>query len=247
MNYRELINLGLTEKESKVYLASLKLGKSAVQKIATTSKVNRATTYVIIENLMEKGLMSSYTEGKKQFFIAESPEKLSLLFREQQMEIQKKQEYLDKILPELKSLKQEDNEGPVVRYYKGKEGIIKMLQEFSEIKKEETVILAYSVDSTNAFFSKEETKKWIEKRKNQKQKTKAIYTFKDGEIPVFKNNKVKKVPLNKYPITSDIAVYNNKIRMASLNNKIGLIIEDKEMAQTMKAILALAWEGANNT
>ena len=34
MDYRELTYLGLAEKEAKVYLAALELGKSPVQKIA---------------------------------------------------------------------------------------------------------------------------------------------------------------------------------------------------------------------
>ena len=76
MDYRELNYLGLNEKEAKVYLAALELGKSSVQNIAKKADVNRATTYVVIEALIKRGLMSSANENKKQYFIAEAPEKL---------------------------------------------------------------------------------------------------------------------------------------------------------------------------
>ena len=65
---RELMEIGLNEKEVKVYLASLELGQSAVQAIANKSGVNRATTYFVIEGLTTKGLISSFHQGKKQFF-----------------------------------------------------------------------------------------------------------------------------------------------------------------------------------
>ena len=61
----KLKELGLAEKEAKVFLASLELGSSAVQEIAKKAEINRATTYVIIEKLMKKGLMSS-VGGKRQ-------------------------------------------------------------------------------------------------------------------------------------------------------------------------------------
>ncbi len=241
MNYRELINIGLTEKESKVYLASLKLGKSAVQKIATTSKVNRATTYVIIENLMEKGLMSSCTEGKKQFFIAESPEKLSLLFREQQMEIQKKQEYLDKILPELKSLKQDDSEGPVVRYYEGKEGLRAMAEELYISEDTKIAKSIYSADLLTKIFTKEELSSFRTRRKNQK--TKAQVILNDDLNQIHSDAVMHKIPSKQYNLECDISFYDDIARIATLKKPYsGLIIKNKEISSTLEILFDLAWK-----
>jgi hypothetical protein len=53
------------------------------------------------------------------------------------------------------------------------------------------------------------------------------------------------VPFDKFPISCDIAVYGNKARFASLTNRlVGVIIEDEEIARSMRAILDLAWEAA---
>ena len=65
-----LIELGLSEKEASVYLASLELGASSVQKISQQAKINRATTYVIIESLSKKGLMSTMEKAGKIFFFS---------------------------------------------------------------------------------------------------------------------------------------------------------------------------------
>lgn len=241
MNYRELLNIGLSEKESKVYLASLKLGKSSVQKIATSAKVNRATTYVIIEHLMEKGLMSSTTEGKKQYFIAESPEKLSLLFREQQMEIQKKQDYLDKILPDLKSLKQKENDGPVVRYFEGKDGMRAMSDEFFLHDHKETANTFFSFDLLKNIFSEEE-RKWMQRRRQDKDiKIRSIINDKDRKIK--SDAKIQTVSSKDYPITADLAFFGDKVRIVTQKgDPFGIIIQNKEIANTFKTLFKLAWE-----
>ena len=165
---KDLEYLGLSEKEALIYMAALELGKAPVQKIAQKAGVNRATTYVIIEALSKKGLISNYTEGKKQFFCAEAPEKLSLLFREEVMEIQRRQEYLDKILPELKSLNASVKSKPVVRYYEGKAGLRAMSEEFFITNHKEEARSLYSFDLLNDIFSKDEILEMRKKRQNKK-------------------------------------------------------------------------------
>ena len=59
------------------------------------------------------------------------------------------------------------------------------------------------------------------------------------------NSENTKVPFDKFPITCDIAVYGNKVRIASLANRlVGIVIEDEEIAKSMEAILKLALESA---
>jgi sugar-specific transcriptional regulator TrmB len=81
--FDKLRHLGLSENEAKVYMAMLELGPSVVVEIARKSGINRPTTYVQIESLKKKGLVSTQAKGKKQFFIAESPDKLELLIEKQ--------------------------------------------------------------------------------------------------------------------------------------------------------------------
>ena len=80
----DLQKIGLTEKEAKVYLAALELGQSTVQQISQKAKVNRATTYVILESLMDKSVIKTLEQGKKRFFVAEGPYALKNVIRKQQ-------------------------------------------------------------------------------------------------------------------------------------------------------------------
>ncbi len=245
MDYKELVNLGLSEKEAKVYLAALELGKSVVQKIARKAEVNRATTYVIIDVLMKKGLISSYAEGKKQYFCAESPEKLNLLFREQITIIQKREEYLKEILPNLKALEVGDKNKPIVRYFEGKEGLKSIAEEISSYK-EDPARMVYSEDLLRTIFSDQERKTMKTKRIKKKVKTKILYNYKNNILKNTQDGTRIKIFEKDYPITCDIAIFGkDKIRMTTLKNKImGLIIENKEIHTTLKSIFDLAWIGA---
>lgn len=64
--------LGLTEHESKVYLAALSLGPSSASQIAEQTGIKRPTVYLALENLAKQGLMSENLAGKKRLFEAES-------------------------------------------------------------------------------------------------------------------------------------------------------------------------------
>ena len=77
---KELQEVGLQEKEAKVYIAMLELGRATAQDIAKKADVNRATTYFVMENLMKKGLASAIDEGPRQYFLPEDPSQLEAIF-----------------------------------------------------------------------------------------------------------------------------------------------------------------------
>ena len=104
----ELKHLGLSEKEAQVYLSALDLGPATAQDISDKSKVNRATTYVMIEMLAARGLMNTFEKEKRRYYFAESPERLSSILRIQQKELEEKQNEFEKSLPRLMSLFQTD-------------------------------------------------------------------------------------------------------------------------------------------
>jgi hypothetical protein len=52
------------------------------------------------------------------------------------------------------------------------------------------------------------------------------------------------VPENKVYFSPEINIYDNKIMIASWKEKLGIIIESKEIAEAMKTIYELAWKEA---
>ncbi|OGY79245.1 MAG: hypothetical protein A3B74_00110 [Candidatus Kerfeldbacteria bacterium RIFCSPHIGHO2_02_FULL_42_14] len=248
MLYKELIQLGLSEKEAKVYLASLELGKATVQKIAEKSGVNRATTYFILESLLKLGLVSTYDQDKKTYFSAEPPELLINLLKKQEAEIHQKARNFENILPELRSVYNLAEDKPRVRFYEGKDGLFAIQQDFLQTndRKIETV---FSRDDVEEVFTQQEREEYLNKRLNKQLHCFAIYTRKGGSfLPDSVGQMMADayyIPSDKYPISSDITIYDDKIAMASLRGKLsGVIIENKEIANTLRSIFYLALETA---
>lgn len=244
MNYRELTHLGLSEKEAKVYLSALELGKTSVQNISKKAEVNRATTYVIIEALMKKGLMTSVEQDKKQYFHAEPPEKLRMLFESMETEIVRKLDYLDKMLPELRALYATQKGKPVVRYFEGKEGVKAMSEEFFIDKHTEPARMIFSNDLLDNYFTAEEINYFLNRRISKGIKVRSIFNDEKKLIDTEEND--YRIDADKYPITSDIAIFGDKVRIVTQKGElVGMIIENKEIANTLKTLFELAFKRKN--
>ncbi len=111
-----LIDFGLSEYESMVYLASLSLGPSTVGEIAKKSGVKRTTVYPVIESLKQKGIMSVKIIGLKSLFQAENPDKLEII-------IEQKAKKLKNMIPELTALQNLTGNESIIKYYEGVAGV----------------------------------------------------------------------------------------------------------------------------
>src|SRR3989344_550645 len=129
MTEKILQKIGLSDKEIKIYLTSLRLGPSSVRQVADSSGINRGTAYDILKSLIDLGLVSYYHKDKKQYFIAEDPEKIKDTIEDKKNELEKTRIELDKIIPELKSIYNKAGEKPVVKLYDGFAGIKIILQD----------------------------------------------------------------------------------------------------------------------
>ena len=104
-----LRDLGLSDKETQVYLTLLSFGQSAVNAIARKAKLNRVTTYDILKYLQEKGLVSYVVKSGVKYFEAAEPQKLL-------GDLQEKEDKVKSILPELEMLKQSLKEKPSIEF-----------------------------------------------------------------------------------------------------------------------------------
>jgi sugar-specific transcriptional regulator TrmB len=89
MNANYLKNLGLSEKEIKIYLNLLENGILSVRGLAQVSGLNRGSVYDILKNLQEKGLVSYFHKDTKQNFIAENPEKILNILKDKEEEFKR--------------------------------------------------------------------------------------------------------------------------------------------------------------
>ena len=76
MSVATIEKLGLTEKESKFYLTSLRIGPASMQVLARKSGIDRGTAYHVAQTLKSKGLFSVVEDGKRPLFRVTHPREL---------------------------------------------------------------------------------------------------------------------------------------------------------------------------
>lgn len=111
-----LKDIGLSDNEARVYLASISLGPTTVLKIARHAELKRTTVYSVIEDLKQKGLMKIELRGLKSLYSPEDPKKLDVILRE-------REKTFAKLLPEFEALYNYSEQGTLVKYYEGFESV----------------------------------------------------------------------------------------------------------------------------
>lgn len=241
----DLEKIGLSDKEAKVYLAALELGADTAQNISKRAAVNRATTYVAIKTLTDMGLIGTFEKGKKQYFRASSPEKLLDLYERSYLDAQAKKVQIENIIPSLKRLHTKPGEKSRVKYFEGKEALLSMVSGFYREMDGGTILTFSPVDRVREIFSSEELNKLQEQRISRGVSLRALYTHKDATIIDRHDRKARRIPYDKFPLNSDVAIYGDQVHIVSLGDQMsGVVIEDKQFANTFRSIFELAWEGA---
>ena len=238
VNQEALVKFGLSENESKVYLFLLRQGSSKVNEIYEGTKIQRTFVYEILRNLLEKGLVSYVVKSGIKYFEASNPDKLKEIIEEKKI-------LLDKILPELKSIKKLPREKPNVELYEGKEGLKTILESILKINRGETMY-AYA---NNDLFEKLEYyfPNFVRRRAKLGIKAKIIQEKTKHLIETRKKNKKElKVELrfSEKPFSSSVFIWQNKIAMLTLkeDNMIGIVIENKIIADTQRQVFNILWK-----
>ena len=242
----ELQDIGLSEKEAKVYMAALEIGRATAEQLAKHAKLVRPTTYLQIKSLMEKGLVSTYEEGKKTYFAPESPELLKRLLIKQKSDLDAKQGSLAALLPELLRQFESAGERPVVRFFPGKDGIAAVREEVLATKSKQTHIL-FSASDLFKLFSQAELDDYTNRREALGIHSKGIYTDKEVfDISVLNPLTERRgFPLNVLPLTIDIYIFDDKVGILSLKGFLfGLVIQSSEIASSIKTVFDFLWQQA---
>jgi len=238
-----LEQLGLSEKQAKTYLTCLRLGPAPVRKIAQETDLNRGTCYDILKGLMKQALISYYHKDKHKYFVAEDPNKLRDLIELQEQKLKKTGQKIAKIIPELKSIYDNAEDKPVVKYYEGLGGVRVILKDllhsFENAKRKEYFV--YSASDIRDYLY-EAYPEFTEDRIREKIRVKVIAIGSGGRLCGFDKRKwlsrAKSSP-------TYILVYQDKTALISIDKKNtprGVIIEDEGIYHTQRLLFEKMWE-----
>ena len=229
----KLREAGLTENESKVYMALLDNGPSHAGLISRKSGLHRRVIYDTLEMLIKKGLAGYILKNNVKLFQASNPERVMQLVKEKEASLQE-------IMPSLMEIYGKTKEKEETNFYKGKNGLKTVFEDMISDGKEILVLgaspLAYEI--LGFYFE------WFDKRRVEKKiKQRIIFNVKgDKKVPY---SEVRHLP-EKYHSPLAVNVYGNKVAIIlwSMSNPFAIVIKNDEIASGYRGYFELLWKMA---
>ncbi len=136
-----LRGIGLTEGESKTYIALLSIGTSTVGPIIENSGVSASKVYLILDKLVHKGLVTMIVQGGNKLFTAAQPERILDFLEEEKRKIEKDKNHIEEIMPQLKIKSESVSKQPVVEITRGRKGFEMLYNEAIDVVEKDTFYL----------------------------------------------------------------------------------------------------------
>jgi sugar-specific transcriptional regulator TrmB len=236
---------GLSDRQLKVYKVLLKLGKGTVAEVMREARMNRTTGYSVLDSLVGKGLVSISGKEPKQEYVAESPDHLLEYLDSEAREAQERVKEVKDLIPQLKSIHNVAGR-PKVMFYEGEEGLERVYED--SLTSHETIRAYANIEPLSvtlpSYFST-----YFKRRAEKNIHIRGIVPANPAGLEHAKRDKeelreMAMVPADTYYFSPEINIYDDKIMIASWKEKLGIIIQSKEIADAMKSIYELAWEQA---
>jgi len=240
MDPKILTSLGLNEKSAKIYLAGLELGTTSVQELARKSGLKRPTVYLHLDELVVRGFFETISINNKQYFRAADPEQL-------QSTLKKNVATFEREVPRLMALRADTLGKPQVRVYEGDEGVRRV---YEEMKEANSIRFWSNVGTLNSFHDtymeiadaiRENSISTREITADTKPSRRYIRLFAKASGPSYAA-KVASVE----GLENDSIIYGNVValfRLVGMNTFV-VRIEDKTIADSMRALFDMAWKSA---
>ena len=236
----QLKKLGLTEKEAKLYVNALELGSFSVMGISHKSGIKRPTCYLVLDELVKKGLISIIPRAKKVLYTAEPPEVL-IKQVEEQFSLTKS------LVPKLNAFYRTDKEKRTVKYYSGQKSIRNIYEDVLKVKPKEYYYIG-SAKELEEITGKEFLNNWIKKRiqlgiksisirMRETEITSKNYQDKDGSL-----REIRYAPKEIY-IPDTLIIYGAKVAtISTTKGNFGFVVEDKEFSESMMGLFKSLWK-----
>jgi sugar-specific transcriptional regulator TrmB len=245
----ELKKAGLSDKEAAAFLAALSLGPSPVQVIARRAKIARATTYVVLEKLMELKLITKRTDNKRTLFVPAPPAKLLQIIERQQQIITQNAQEIERLIPKLQAIMNNENYRPVVQYFDGEDGLRTMRREMAmHTQQGDTWYNLTPVDYLRPIFGNDLV--YYRQRAAKGITSKTIFTTRSekARIELLKTAKQHRterrfISPDLYTSPGGFTIYCDRVAIGSFKGRIGgIIIESPTIVSMMREMFAVMWQ-----
>lgn len=249
-----LAQLGLNEKEQKVFLVLVKRGALPVGKIAMDTNITRTHIYDIAEELKEKGFVSAMEKRGVRTYEALDHAGLLALTTRKQSEFMTLEKDIAEAASDFEALRVGARQKTKVRFFEGKEGVLNIYDEITnDLRAEkETVELltVYSPEQLEKTFPGWFAQKKFIKISPYTMKRDIVHASQLFEAHAKQRQEgvggysYKVWPKAQGEFPADTLCWQNKIAFVELSEyPSGVVIENEAIIKTFRMWFEKMWEG----
>lgn len=241
------VSLGLSVKAAEIYELLLANGEMAARRVEIETGFKK-NTYVLIKELERINMIVKIEREKRVYYQPAPPENMLVLARQQMKNSQARVGILLESLPEMKKMYLESVDRPVIKYIEGEEGLKEMYKDVYS----QDIPSSYGcldIEAVERTVPKYMTGELIPERVARNSRAYAVLADNERGREVAnrdqeQNRESRIIDPKKYPIPAEISVYGEKVVLLSFKrgNVTGIMIENKEIAQTLESIYRLLFD-----
>lgn len=245
---RLLKSFQLNAKEIEVVVKMLELGPQPASTIARMCERPRNSVRSMLDNLVRRGLISKTMRANTQYYAVETKERLIHALKFQKLKMGQEIEEQIKLLEDYGHEFTDRTHAasrPRIRYYEGWSGLEKLHEDTLTAKALKSWCSIETIMETKPeYFSG-----YFKRRSAKQIPIRAIFPDVPEARAVQKRDKQELresalVPADRFKWGPEIEIYDDKVLISSWSEKLGVIIESREIASMMEAIFDLSYEAA---
>ena len=238
---------GLDEKETEVYLALLAMKSGRVSLIAKAAKQSRSHTYLVLQSLEKKGLVSHIEQSNVLRFVAEPPHRIVHYAKDREQEWKETEQLLEGALPYLQSMTSHSIGQPRVTTLHGIDGMKQvyrdvLLQEgFCAFFNCEVMFKAFGSNVVPMLFG------------DQRLRGRELFVDNAGarryiaEIPQDDKYEIRLLPKHMQFI-SEMVIFGDTVALFAYDDELTIVkIENQNFADTFRSLFEGLWIHAKKT
>lgn len=249
-----LTDIGLSDKEAHMYITLLRSGNQSTSTLARRAEFNRGTAYVILHQLVEKGLATKSTKKKVQYFAPCEPDHLIDYLEHKKQEAESGKQKVAAMMAQLTAITNPLTAKPKIEFYDGIEGARTVLESTLKAKDKELIAFQSMIDLIDFigpdFFEEVENKRIKQKRSVRAIRTKEKDKQAEKLDPLSRKYTSKKTGYREvryapedlaFPMT--MYLFDDKLAIiSSKEEQFSVILQSKELASMQKKLFELLWQ-----
>lgn len=241
-----LKTLGLKTSEIITYETLLQLNPASIRSIATYSGINRGSVYEALKRLVVLGLASVKQRGKRDYYTAESPEKIHDLIRDRRRDLLAASETAKTIIPHLLTKHAPPKGSPSVRYYEDDDGVVAVLKDVIQTcrKLKDRYYYSYSSKRIRQYLYRK-FPQFTERRIAEGIKVLVIAADQGGQPAPYSERRWLSGEKLDHDMSSYVIIYGNKVALIAIASDFtpyAVVIEDSSAAAMQRLLFEQLWE-----